>query len=51
MAINPNDNYTLTGSQVEDLASRIPVITMTSTDPGEGATLAANHFVAVFSAS
>lgn len=28
----------------------IPVITMTTTDPGEGATLAANNFIAVYSA-
>lgn len=28
----------------------IPVITMTDTDPGEGAPLAANHFIAVYSA-
>ncbi len=27
----------------------IPVITMTSTDPGEGVTLEANHFIAVYS--
>ena len=26
----------------------IPVITMTSTDPGEGQPLAANHFIAVY---
>ena len=26
-----------------------PIITMTSTDPGEGATLAPNHFIAVYS--
>ena len=51
MSIISNTNYTLTGSQVEDLASRIPVITMTSTDPGEGSPLAANHFIAVYDAS
>lgn len=28
-----------------------PVITMTSTDPGEGGSLAANNFIAVYSAS
>lgn len=26
----------------------VPVITMTTTDPGEGSTLAANHFIAVY---
>lgn len=31
--------------------SSVPVITMTTTDPGEGATLAANSFIAVYSAS
>lgn len=31
--------------------SEIPVITMTDTDPGEGASLAANNFIAVYDAS
>lgn len=30
-----------------DLSS-VPIITMTDTDPGEGAPLAANHFIAVY---
>ena len=30
-----------------DLSS-VPVITMQTTDPGEGATLAANHFIGVY---
>ena len=38
-------NNTLTLSA--DLSS-VPVITMQTTDPGEGATLAANHFIGVY---
>lgn len=51
MAISQNTNYTLTGAQIEDLVSRIPVITMTTTDPGEGVALEANHFIGVHNAS
>lgn len=43
-----------TAAQWQDLATRVkaaPVITMTSTDPGEGGTLAANNFIAVYNAS
>lgn len=38
-----------TGSY-SDLSNKptVPVVTMTTTDPGEGATLAANHFIGVY---
>lgn len=54
------DPRTATQEQWEDLTTKIkakadttsvPVITMTTTDPGEGAPLAANNFIAVYSAS
>lgn len=60
-SVTKRNNYTritagtgLTGtysSGVLTLDSDAPVITMTSTDPGEGSALAANHFVAVYSRS
>lgn len=52
-----NDPKVATESQWEDLAARVkakadassvPTFTMTSTDPGEGSTLAANNYVAVY---
>lgn len=55
-----NDPKMATQEQWEDLADKIqakansadvPVITMTTVDPGEGASLAENHFIAVYSAS
>ncbi|MBQ2644269.1 hypothetical protein IJG14_01685 [bacterium] len=48
MALQSDTNYTLTGEQLEDLVSRIPVITMTTVDPGEGVDLAENHFIGVY---
>lgn len=52
----PDEPRTATESQWVDLANRVKAksdvqITMTSTDPGEGASLAANNFIAVYSAS
>lgn len=50
-----NDNQSL-GTFTANASSNVsieigaPVITMTSTDPGEGAPLAANHFIFVYSA-
>lgn len=46
-----NTPKTATQSQWEDLATRVnakATITMTSTDPGEGSPLAANHYIAVY---
>ena len=46
-----NTPRTATQSQWEDLIARVKnsaTITMTTTDPGEGAPLAENHFVAVY---
>lgn len=51
MTIDDNTLYGLTGAQMKDLPRKIPVITMQSTDPGEGVSLAANNFIAVYSAS
>lgn len=45
---------TATQEQWDDLASRVkqtPIITMTTVDPGEGATIGENEFIAVYSAS
>lgn len=55
--IGYNNPKVATQDQWQDLASRVkakadssdvPTITMTSTDPGEGSPLAANHYVAVY---
>lgn len=48
MAIADNTNYALTGAQIKDLVSKIPVITVTDVDPGEGSPLAENHFIAIY---
>lgn len=42
-----------TSGSYNDLSNKptVPVITMTTTDPGEGVALAANHFIAVYNAS
>lgn len=48
MAIDDNTLYGLTGAQMKDLPRKIPVITMQTTDPGEGSALAENHFIAVY---
>lgn len=49
--IGYDEPRTATQEQWEDLAARIkqaPVITMTSTDPGEGVPLAENNFIAYY---
>lgn len=43
------DSFTTNASSAKTIALTSPVITMTTTDPGEGASLAANHFIAVYS--
>lgn len=35
-------------ASLETQIANMPVITMTDTDPGEGATLADNHFIGVY---
>lgn len=45
------DSFTVNASADKDIDIAAPVITMTSTDPGEGVPLAANHFIAVYDAS
>lgn len=45
------DSFTTNASSTKTIALSAPVITMTSTDPGEGSPLAANNFIAVYSAS
>lgn len=42
-------SFTTNSSTSKTIAFSAPVITMQSTDPGEGVALAANHFIAVFS--
>lgn len=42
-------NYSYIANQFP--TAGIPVITMTTTDPGEGVDLEANHFIAVYEAS
>ena len=37
-------------AELNDLEDDIPVITMQTTDPGEGVSLEANHFIAVYEA-
>lgn len=46
----PDTSRGLTANQGKVLNEKIPVITMTSTDPGEGSALAENHFIAVYEA-
>lgn len=46
----PDTSRGLTAKQGKVLNEKIPVITMTSTDPGEGSSLQANHFIAVYEA-
>lgn len=43
------DSFTTNASSNKTIALSAPVITLTSTDPGEGQPLAANNFIAVFS--
>ena len=45
------DSFTTNAASAKTIALSAPVITMTTTDPGEGAPLAANNFIAVYSAS
>lgn len=45
------DSFTVNASSNKTIALGYPIITMTSTDPGEGSPLAANNFIAVYSAS
>lgn len=40
--------HTSITSEINTAFSNAPVITVTDTDPGEGAVLAANHFIAVY---
>jgi len=49
-AITNSLSIVATSGNYNDLANKpsIPVITMTTVDPGEGSALAANHFVAVY---
>lgn len=54
---NTQDNLTststtqpLSANQGRVLDEKIPAVTLTSTDPGEGATLAANNFIGVYDA-
>lgn len=42
-------SFTTNSSSNKTIALTSPVITMTTTDPGEGAALAANNFIAVYS--
>ena len=42
------DSFTTNASSAKTIALSAPVITMSSTDPGEGSALAANNFVAVY---
>ena len=43
------DSFTTNASSNKTIALSAPVITLTSTDPGEGQPLAANNFIAVYS--
>lgn len=43
------DSFTTNASSAKTIALTSPVITMTTTDPGEGTSLAANHFIGVYS--
>ena len=45
------DSFTTNASANKTIDFSAPVITMTTTDPGEGSPLAANNFIAVYSAS
>jgi hypothetical protein len=47
---NSTDVATFTANSSTNVTANIttPVITMTSTDPGEGQPLAANNFIAVY---
>lgn len=45
------DSFTTNAASNKTIALNSPVITMTTTDPGEGSTLADNNFIAVYSAS
>lgn len=45
------DSFTTNASSAKTIALSAPVITMTTTDPGEGSPLADNNFIAVYSAS
>lgn len=45
------DSFTTNASSAKTIALSAPVITVQSTDPGEGVALAANNFIAVYSAS
>ena len=53
-SLNQYSNHAITNSavatalQAKANASSVPVITIQSSDPGEGATLAANNFIAVY---
>lgn len=42
-------SFTTNSATNQTIGFTTPVITMQTTDPGEGATLAANHFIAVYS--
>lgn len=44
------DSFTTNASSAKTIALSAPVITMQTTDPGEGVALAANNFIAVYSA-
>lgn len=52
-AISNSLSAVATSGSYNDLSDKpdIPVITMTTVDPGEGSALAANHFIAVYSDS
>lgn len=45
------DSFTTNASSNKTIALTAPVITVTNSDPGEGASLATNHFVAVYGAT
>lgn len=45
-----NNEYVLSAKQGKVLNDKIPVITLQTTDPGEGAPLAANNFIGVYNA-
>ena len=45
------DSFTTNASSAKTIAFSAPVITMTSTDPGEGQPLDSNNFIGVYSAS
>lgn len=45
------DSFTVNASANKTINLSYPIITMTTTDPGEGSPLAANRFVAVYNAS